>query len=365
MKYFIFITLIALLAACGAAPSNPTTQPQPGEVVLSTVTFQGTTKYQVTGTAKTLQLGAALSLRLENDFSVSQGPDLHVWLIKDEADTPSHLELGKLTAFSGSQTFAIPAGTKLSDYKFVYIWCQSVSELFGKASLDGSTTPPTTPPTPTEIANGKLSGDSEGDVKVIQTGTARTLELAANFKANGTNNVNIWLATDDKGAGYIDLGDLKTTGAQTFNIPDSTDLVVYKYLVIWCSDINMVIGIANLGGSTTPPPTPTPPAPTPPTPTVILRGTLGKDSRGDVQVVQTGTARTLELAANFKANGTNNVDIWLATDTTGTGYIDLGTLKTTGAQNFTIPASVDLASYKYLIIWCADVSSVIGTAELK
>jgi Electron transfer DM13 len=359
MKYFIFITLIALLAACGAAPSNPTTQPQPGEVVLSTVTFQGTTKYQVTGTAKTLQLGAALSLRLENDFSVSQGPDLHVWLIKDEADTSSHLELGKLTAFSGSQTFAIPAGTKLSDYKFVYIWCQSVSELFGKASLEGSTTPDITPPNPTEIANGKLSGDSEGDVKVIQTGTARTLELAANFKANGTTNVDIWLATDDKGANFIDLGDLKTTGAQTFNIPDSTDLAGYKYLIIWCSDLKSVIGTANLDGS---PPTP---APTPPTPTVVLRGTLGKDSRGDVQVVQTGTVRTLELAANFKANGTNNVDIWLATDTTGTGYIDLGTLKTTGAQTFTIPASVNLANYKYLIIWCADVSSVIGTAELK
>jgi hypothetical protein len=358
MNYWIGLILVLLLAACG----EPATTPQPGELVLNTVTFQGTTKYQVTGTAKTLQVGDALSLRLENDFSTSQGPDLHVWLIKDEADTSTHLDLGKLTAFSGSQTFAIPVGTKLSDYKFVYIWCESVSELFGKASLE-ETTPPT-PPTPTVIATAKLSGDSEGDVQVIQTGTKRTLELAANFKANGTNNVDIWLAKDAKGAEYIDLGDLKTTGAQTFNIPDNTDLAVHKYVIIWCSDVSAVIGTAALDGSALPTPTPTP-TPTPPTPTVILKGTFTKDSRGDVSVVQTGTARTLELASNFKANGTNNVDIWLATNASGANFIDMGTLKTTGAQSFNIPSSVNLSTYKYVIIWCSDFRVVIGVAELK
>jgi Electron transfer DM13 len=360
MKYWIGLVLILLLAACGQTPTIPA--PQPGEVVLNTVTFQGTTKYQVTGTAKTLQLGDALSLRLENDFSTSQGPDLHVWLIKDEADTAAHLDLGKLTAFSGSQTFTIPTGTKLSDYKFVYIWCESISELFGKASLE-ETTPPTTPPTPTVIATAKLSGDSEGDVQVIQTGTARTLELASNFKANGTNNVDIWLAKDAKGAEYIDLGNLKTTGAQTFNIPDSTDLAVHKYLIIWCSDVSVVIGTAALDGSAIPTPTPTPPVP--PAPTTILSSTFTKDSTGNVSVVQTGTARTLELASNFKANGTKNVRIWLATNASGAGFINLGNLKTTGAQSFSIPASVNLSTYKYVIIWCADVSSVIGVAELN
>jgi hypothetical protein len=158
---------------------------------------------------------------------------------------------------------------------------------------------------------------------------------------------------------------------------------VYKYVVVWCADISMVIGSAELlapNVAPTPPaptppaptppaptpPAPTPPAPTPPAPTpkVIFRGTLSGDSRGSVEIEQTGTARVLKLSSDFKANGTNNVNLWIAKDAKGKDYIGFSNFKTLGAQTFNIPASLDLSVYKYIIVWCADVRVVIGTAEL-
>ena len=80
-------------------------------------------------------------LRLTN-FSVENGPDLHVRLIKadDAKDTASvakadHVELGKLKGNKGSQNYDLPEKVDLGKYKVVSIWCNRFSVNFAAAPL--------------------------------------------------------------------------------------------------------------------------------------------------------------------------------------------------------------------------------------
>jgi hypothetical protein len=225
---------------------------------------------------------------------------------------------------------------------------------------DPNPTDPT--PTPQTILTGTLSGESQGMLEVTETGTQRTLGLSSDFKANGTDNVALWLAKDTTGTDSIELPDLKTEGAQTFTIPEGTDLNIYKFVVVWCADVSEVIGSAELSAANTPPTPPTPP--TPATPETLFTGTFSGDSKGTFEIVQTGSERVIKLSDTFDANGTSSVDLWLAKDSNGAAYVKLENFQLTGSQTLTIPATVDFAVYTHVIVWCADVSTIIGRAEL-
>ena len=80
-------------------------------------------------------------LRLTN-FSVENGPDLHVRLIAadDAKDTASvaktdHVELGKLKGNKGDQNYDVPADVDLGKHKVVSIWCNRFSVNFAAAPL--------------------------------------------------------------------------------------------------------------------------------------------------------------------------------------------------------------------------------------
>ena len=72
-------------------------------------------------------------LRLEN-LKTTNGPDLYVYLSvgKDASDI---VNLGRLKGNIGNQNYEIPAGTDLSKYDTVLIWCKAFSTLFGSAKL--------------------------------------------------------------------------------------------------------------------------------------------------------------------------------------------------------------------------------------
>ncbi|WP_420348889.1 DM13 domain-containing protein [Pelagibius sp.] len=81
------------------------------------------------------------TLRL-SDFEVTNGPDLEVWLVAAENVTASSdvtgsewLALGQLKGNIGDQNYDIPAGTDLSKYNSVVIWCEQFGVLFSPASL--------------------------------------------------------------------------------------------------------------------------------------------------------------------------------------------------------------------------------------
>ncbi|MFW5439969.1 MAG: DM13 domain-containing protein [Methylophilaceae bacterium] len=79
-------------------------------------------------------------LRLE-DFKVTNGPDLMVYLVKN-ADiteaakvTEGYLNLGDLKGNIGNQNYVIPAGTDISEYNSAVIWCELFGVLFSPATL--------------------------------------------------------------------------------------------------------------------------------------------------------------------------------------------------------------------------------------
>ena len=81
-------------------------------------------------------------VHLEPDFEVGPGPRFHVYLspkpsIKrtSDFDEGSSLDLGRLTAFKGSQSYPIPTGTDLARYKSIVIWCKAFGVLVSPATL--------------------------------------------------------------------------------------------------------------------------------------------------------------------------------------------------------------------------------------
>jgi hypothetical protein len=76
-------------------------------------------------------------LRLEN-LRVTNGPDLYVYLATDKTAS-DFVNVGKLKANNGNQNYDIPAGTDLTNYDTVLIWCRPFSILFGSAELSSVT----------------------------------------------------------------------------------------------------------------------------------------------------------------------------------------------------------------------------------
>jgi len=111
---------------------------------LETGTFHG--KVHNTSGRATIykEEGGKLILRLTN-FKTSNGPDVHVILVaaKDADDDANFLksdtqrvELGKLKGNEGDQNYEVPAGTDLSKFQTVSIYCERFNANFGAAPLE-------------------------------------------------------------------------------------------------------------------------------------------------------------------------------------------------------------------------------------
>jgi pentapeptide MXKDX repeat protein len=115
-----------------------------GAKTLSTGTFHGKV-HKTSGRATVYQQkDGTLLLRLTG-FKTSNGPDVHVILVasKDATDDANFLksniervELGKLKGNEGDQNYSIPAGTDLSKFQTVSIYCERFDANFGAAPLE-------------------------------------------------------------------------------------------------------------------------------------------------------------------------------------------------------------------------------------
>lgn len=80
------------------------------------------------------------AVRIE-DLATSDGPDLRVWLSArtvadvEDADAGRWLELGPLRGNRGALTYPVPAGTDVSEFASLVIWCKRFSVGFGAAPL--------------------------------------------------------------------------------------------------------------------------------------------------------------------------------------------------------------------------------------
>ncbi len=249
--------------------------------VLATGEFEGTdSAHRGSGTAQVQRLpGGSLNLFLSN-FSVTNGPDLYVYLVPEGGDTGDGLDLGRLQANNGNQNYAIPAGTDLSDYDRVVIWCRQFDVDFSIAQIaaapaptdsggDGVTASPTPAPSPsaspTAAGPGVLASGSfvDGDPGHEGSGTAEIQRLAdgrlnvflSNFSVTNGPDLVVVLSEDPAGSrdsvsSGLTLDALKANnGNQNYEIPAGTDVSRFKSVIIYCKSFPTIFAYATLGGS--------------------------------------------------------------------------------------------------------------------
>jgi len=97
--------------------------------------------HQGSGSATIFQQGDARVLRFE-DFTVTNGPDLHVLLSKHPAPAsraevgPDYIDLGQLKGNIGNQNYEIPADIDLAEYQSVVIYCLPFHVVFSTATFN-------------------------------------------------------------------------------------------------------------------------------------------------------------------------------------------------------------------------------------
>lgn len=111
-------------------------------------------------------------------------------------------------------------------------------------------------------------------------------------------------------------------------------------------------------------------------PTTLAMGTFhsnAHDTKGTATVLDLGGGRRVLRLTNFETSNGPDVRVYLVAaadvqdnNTVKTaGFVELGPMKgNIGDQNYDIPATVDLASYRTVTIWCKRFSVNFGSAPL-
>ncbi len=103
--------------------------------VVATGTFvDGEPGHHAEGQVTLLSDGSSYVVRLA-DFSVTNGPDIDVFLSKGSRVGAGDVNLGSVKATEGSSNYAVPAGANPRDFAYVVIWCVPFSVQFGYAAL--------------------------------------------------------------------------------------------------------------------------------------------------------------------------------------------------------------------------------------
>lgn len=112
-----------------------------GPVALSAGSFRGIA-HETKGKATVYNLPEGKQILRLSDFSTSNGPDVHVYLVaaKDAADNATvknagFIDLGSIKGSEGDQNYDIPANTDLNRYQAVTIWCARFNVNFATAAL--------------------------------------------------------------------------------------------------------------------------------------------------------------------------------------------------------------------------------------
>ncbi len=104
-------------------------------VVLKSGVFTGFDRlHNGSGTVKVIQVEGKTYLRFEDDFNVTNGPDLYVGLGRN-GEYVKDSELARLKGNVGSQNYEVPGGMNPSDIHEVWVWCKAFSTPFVRAVL--------------------------------------------------------------------------------------------------------------------------------------------------------------------------------------------------------------------------------------
>ncbi len=86
---------------------------------------------------------------------------------------------------------------------------------------------------------------------------------------------------------------------------------------------------------------------------------------GTAKVLQFADASRVLRLEGFRTTNGPDLFVYLSADKQAREFVNLGGLKgNIGDQNYDIPASADLARYKFVLIYCRAFSTLFGSAEL-
>ncbi|MEM9143018.1 MAG: DM13 domain-containing protein [Bacteroidota bacterium] len=99
--------------------------------------------YTITGDWKLEEKDGDLYFVLADNFKTSSGPDLKLYLLKTDMDTVGDRDsvdrigvfVAELDSHKGGQSYKLPSGTKISDYKSLVIHCKKYSVVWGGVRL--------------------------------------------------------------------------------------------------------------------------------------------------------------------------------------------------------------------------------------
>ncbi len=97
-------------------------------------TFVSLAGHSAEGTATLVKAGEKYYVRFEDDFEMTNGPDLFVHFGKNDAYA-IEARLGALKGNIGSQNYEVPEGIDPLQYEDVWVWCRAFAVPFGKATL--------------------------------------------------------------------------------------------------------------------------------------------------------------------------------------------------------------------------------------
>jgi hypothetical protein len=107
-----------------------------GDFLSRSGTFQGLNGYSVVGTATLERSADEAAIAFGDDFSSQNGPGLYVYLSSNANNVNGGVNLGKLKATSGTQSYPIPANVDPEDFEHVLVYCQPFGVPFGAAKLE-------------------------------------------------------------------------------------------------------------------------------------------------------------------------------------------------------------------------------------
>ena len=119
--------------------------PESSEQEKNEVTFQGSFKpvaHEAEGIATVYDMGEGKRVLRFTDFSVFNGPDLHVYLVAAEEPADSQTvkdsdvyHLGSIKGNIGNQNYELGPDVDLDKFKSVVIWCKRFGVNFAVAKL--------------------------------------------------------------------------------------------------------------------------------------------------------------------------------------------------------------------------------------
>ena len=105
------------------------------EKTIAVGTFVGLEGHDAEGTVRLVKLDKYYYLKFGDDFEVTEGPELFVYLGRDGEYLGNTL-IGPLRGNSGPRTYHVPTSISADEFNEVWVWCRKLSAPWARAVLE-------------------------------------------------------------------------------------------------------------------------------------------------------------------------------------------------------------------------------------